>query len=418
MEFIYFLKKYFHDNNFYYLLMILPLCMSIILFLTLLKHLLFSESAEVEGRAKDSNNIAHVLGVLQNAFDFVQKTQESSSDDYGVKGSSHYIAIDMEVSNSWLEAPPPETHSSDQIGTFPVGQIWPSSDKGFTPAGVDSDVEKVLNHKIPNKIKDDELRKFLSSKSLAQNYKINLNDSVFDPPFISMDKNAINNTIDGLARRAIVENALAKQILSGAKDRLEGMLGKWDSIEEGVKYSDSLSKEDIYNEFNLLFESLKMSKVALNRNFHQVSSIFASNKIHWRKAVLDRCSGSTITKQKMQLSSLNSPSLFGPLPESYARRLDHSLSATASSLMLKPSKQPVRRSPLSTPFSTPKRGFLKRKSNFSYGNQPKRFNNSPENVQSTSYSQSYSQPRQDNFHKKRGRGRGHPRGASRRGGRN
>ena len=96
------------------------------------------------------------------------------------------------------------------------------------------------------------------------------------------------------------------------------------------------------------FESLKMSKVALNRNFHQVLAIFASNKSHWRKAVLDRCIGSTITKQKMQPSSLNSPSLFGPLPESYARRLDHSFSASASSLMLKPSKQPVR-SPLSTP---------------------------------------------------------------------
>ena len=187
-----------------------------------------------------------------------------------------------------------------------------------------------------------------------------------------MDKNAINNTIDGLARRATVENALAKQILSGAKDRLEGMLGKWDLIEDGVKFSDSLSKEDIYNEFNLLFESLKMSKVALNRNFHQVLAIFASNKSHWRKAVLDRCIGSTITKQKMQPSSLNSPSLFGPLPESYARRLDHSLSATASSLMLKPSKQPVR-----SPLSTPKRGLLKRKTNISYGSQPKRFNISP-----------------------------------------
>ena len=109
-----------------------------------------------------------------------------------------------------------------------------------------------------------------------------------------MDKNAINNTIDGLARRATVENALAKQILSGAKDRLEGMLGKWDLIEDRVKFSDSLSKEDIYNEFNLLFESLKMSKVALNRNFHQVLAIFASNRSHWRKAVLDRCIGSSL----------------------------------------------------------------------------------------------------------------------------
>ena len=229
------------------------------------------------------------------------------------------------------------------------------------------------------------------------------------PPFISVKNNEIHNTIDGLARKATTENALAKQILSGAKDRLEGILGKWDSIEEGVRFSDSLSKEDIYKEFNLLFESLKMSKVALNRNFHQVLAIFASNKTHWRKAVLDRCSGSTITKQKMQLSSLNSPSLFGPLPESYARRLDHSLSATASSLMLKPSKQPVR-----SPLSAPKRGLPKRKANSSYGIQPKRFKYSPENVQSSSLSQ----PRQDNFHKKRGRGRGIPRGASHRGGRN
>ena len=108
MEFISFLKKkiYFQYNNFYYLHLILPLCMSIILFLTLLNLLLFSENAEVEGRAKDSNNITHVLGVLQDAFDFVEKTQESSSDDYGVKGSSHFISIDMDVSYSWIETPP------------------------------------------------------------------------------------------------------------------------------------------------------------------------------------------------------------------------------------------------------------------------------------------------------------------------
>ena len=76
---------------------------------------------------------------------------------------------------------------------------------------------------------------------------------LFLTPLFSVDKNAINNTIDGLARRASVENALAIQFLSGAKDRLEGMLGKWDLIEDRVKFSDSLFKEDICNEFILLF---------------------------------------------------------------------------------------------------------------------------------------------------------------------
>ena len=54
---------------------------------------------------------------------------------------------------------------------------------------------------------------------------------LFLTPLFSVDKNAINNTIDGLARRASVENALAIQILSGAKDRLEGMLGKWGHLQ-------------------------------------------------------------------------------------------------------------------------------------------------------------------------------------------
>ena len=67
------------------------------------------------------------------------------------------------------------------------------------------------------------------------------------------------------------------------------------SLVNGVKFSDSLSKKDIYNEFNLLFESLKMYKVALNRNFHQFLAIFASDESHCRKALLDRCIGSTIT---------------------------------------------------------------------------------------------------------------------------
>ena len=94
---------------------------------------------------------------------------EANADDYPTKTLSPFINIDLDVQGSWLQKPLPESNSSDKVGIFSSTQNWPTSDKYFTPAAGDNEVTKSsLDHKIPARIRDDDLRTFLNSKTSAE----------------------------------------------------------------------------------------------------------------------------------------------------------------------------------------------------------------------------------------------------------
>ena len=259
---------------------------------------------------------------------------EANADDYPTKTLSPFINIDLDVQGSWLQKPLPESNSSDKVGIFSSTQNWPTSDKYFTPAAGDNEVTKSsLDHKIPARIRDD-LRTFLNSKTLVQNNKITLPTYVFDPPTINVDSKYIKfNVIDSLARKATIENALCSQVINANKNRLYNILSSWDQEDEtGVKLGESLTPNDMYNEFCAMYESLKIANKAQNRNKHLVLSIFSTNKINGRQYVLDQCSGSKTTKDIMKNTNLDSPNLFGTPPESLLSKMNNAMTRQAVSL--------------------------------------------------------------------------------------
>ena len=145
-----------------------------------------------------------------------------------------------------------------------------------------------------------------------QNNKITLPTYVFDPPTINVDSKYIKfNVIDSLARKATLENALCSQVINANKNRLYNILSSWDQEDEtGVKLGESLTPNDMYNEFCAMYESLKIANKAQNRNKHLVLSIFSTNKINGRQYVLDQYTGSKTT-DIMKNTNLDSPTLFG-----------------------------------------------------------------------------------------------------------
>ena len=339
--------------------------------------LIFCLSAltEKEGGVKDKDGIAPTLDQLKEYFPDLISYPEEDSEEYPTKAKSPFINIDLEVNGSWLQKPQPESSSADTVGTFPQSQNWPSSDKYFTPLAGDNEVTKSsLDHKIPSRIRDDDLRTFLNSKTLVQSNKITLPTYVFDPPSINVDsKNIKFNVIDSLARKATIENALSTQVISSNKDRLYNILSSWDKEDEnGIKLCDSLTTNDMFNDYSAMYESLKIASKALNRNKHLVLSIFCINKLNGRQYVLDHCSGSQTTKDLMKNTNLDSPSLFGNPPESLLNKMNNSMTDKPSPFVLKPGSKPAFNSASRSVKATPKRALPN-----AFGSQPKRYKSAP-----------------------------------------
>ena len=336
----------------------------------------FPEIAQKEGGVKDKDGIAPTLEFMKDYFPEIIGYPEANADDYPTKALSPFINIDLEVQGSWLQKPLPESNSSDKVGVFSSNQNLPTSDKYFTPAAGDNEATKSsLDHKIPARIRDDDLRTFLNSKTLVQNNKITLPTYVFDPPTINVDSKYIKfNVIDSLARKATLENALCSQVINADKNGLYNILSSWDQEDEtGVKLGESLTPNDMYNEFCAMYESLKIANKAQNRNKHLVLSIFSTNKINGRQYVLDQCSGSKTTKDIMKNTNLDSPNLFGTPPESLLSKMNNSMTDKPSPFVLKPGGKSAFKS--STQSTT--RAPVKRALPYSYVNQPKRFKSAP-----------------------------------------
>ena len=335
----------------------------------------FSALTEKEGGVKDKDGIAPTLDQLRDYFSELIGYPEADSEDYPTKAMSPFINIDLDVNGSWLQKPQPESSSADTIGTFSQNQNWPSSDKYFTPLAGDNEVTKSsLDHKIPSRIRDDDLRAFLNSKTLVQNNKITLPTYVFDPPTINVDSKSVKfNVIDSLARKATIENALSSQVISSNKNRLYDILTSWDQEDEnGIKLCDSLTTNDMYNDYSAMYESLKIASKALNRNKHLVLSIFCTNKLNGRQYVLDHCSGSQTTKDLMKNTNLDSPSLFGNPPECLLSKMNNSMTDKPSPFVLKPGGKPAFNSSFRSVKAPQKRALPT-----NFGSQPKRFKPAP-----------------------------------------
>ena len=337
----------------------------------------------IEGGVKEKDGIAPTLLAMKDFFPALIGTPDVV-DDYSSKSVMPFIKIEMDMEKSFLMKPVPDANTKDTVGTWPADQKWPTSDKYFSPTAGDSDVNNILDHKIPCKIMDDDIRKFLNAKTLVQNNKIVLPTYIFDPPSINIDSKSKFNVLDSIARKIIVENALGSQVINSAKDKIFDMLSHWDDIDEnGIKMSDNLTPEDMFNDYSANYEALKIVSKTQNRLKHLIVSLLTTNKLSARQAVLDLCGGSKTTKDLMKHTNLDSPNLFGTPPESLSEKMNNSMTDKPSPFVLRPGhskdsssssdvKKPSAKRSLSSKNYTPKR--------FKTADQPPQYSNSAKNI--------------------------------------
>ena len=103
-----------------------------------------------EGGVKEKEGIAPTLLALKDFFPSLIEVPEAG-DDYSPKASP-FIKVNLDVDKSYLMKPPPASSSKDTVGTWPASQLWPTSDKYFTPSAGESESANALEHKIPSKL--------------------------------------------------------------------------------------------------------------------------------------------------------------------------------------------------------------------------------------------------------------------------
>ena len=131
--------------------------------------------------------------------------------------------------------------------------------------------------------------------------------------------------MDSLSRKCLIENTIVDNFIEANISHLDTVFSEWDSF----------NVNDLKGQFMILYNALKVSWAANGRGKQLLIALFTSNKIAFRKFVLGLCGGSNQSKETLLGTTLASPSLFGDIPESFARKLDAN-SHTYNSYVLRP----------------------------------------------------------------------------------
>ena len=262
--------------------------------------------------------------------DLIQEVKQDKTRGCPSATTSRKLKLDPDIADSWLQPPAPTQGS--EIGFFPLKQEFPTADKFLVPKDPESPASDIPNwpNPLPFLFANDLLQNFLTSPSLVQNNKIQLDIEAFEPAEITADKTDNWQVVDAHSRKILVENLVVDQIMEKTMDRLkqtQTLLVQ--NPEAPIKWGREL---DIYH-------SLLETAFAANlRGRHTTSALLVSNKLKTRTKILNRCTGPDFSKKIMKNTSFSSPSLFGPAPDALKVKIRESLGNRDKDFVIRPRK--------------------------------------------------------------------------------
>ena len=260
--------------------------------------------------------------------DLIQEVKQDKTRGCPSATTSRKLRLAPDITDSWLQPPTPPQGS--EIGFFPLKQEFPTADKFLVPKDPESPASETPNwpNPLPFSFSNESLQNFLTSPSLVQNNKVQLDIEAFEPSEISVDKTDNWQVVDAHSRKILVENLVVDQVMEKTIARLKQTQTLLDQNPEApVKWSREL---DIYH-------SLLETAFAANlRGRHMTSALLVSNKLKARTKILARCSGPDFSKKIMKNSSFSSPSLFGPAPDVLKLKIRESLGNRDRDFVIRP----------------------------------------------------------------------------------
>ncbi|CAL4155574.1 unnamed protein product, partial [Meganyctiphanes norvegica] len=263
---------------------------------------------EVTAQKETANALQSVLYSLHKFLPHVVKIKENKK-IVGLSPSTYerQIIVDINFEGSWLEKPEPAS-ASEKIGHWPIPTQFPNSNKFATPP----DHTNKIPLAVPCSFQDPELEKFLLAKSMNQGNKVLLNDA-FDKPEYPLGPGIVHTILDSLARKAILERGISDTLLDAVAAIINTMLDDWERASGDLMEIKASLKE--------ISKFLTLGHQTNWRCKSFIVAILVSNKVALRNYVLDNCGGPSTSKDIMKHTSFFTPSLFGEIPESLAKKV-------------------------------------------------------------------------------------------------
>ena len=211
-------------------------------------------------------------------------------------------------------------------------QEFPTADKFLVPRDPEAPSTDLPNwpNPLPFSFSNKTLHNFLTSPSLVQNNKIQLDIEAFDPAEMSSDKGDNWQVVDAHARKILVENLVVDQVIEKSMDRLTQTKTLLEQNPEApIKWKRELE----------LYHTLLETSFAANlRGRHTASALLVANKLKARTKCLSRCTGPDFSKKIMKNTSFAAPSLFGPAPDVLKVKIRESLGNRDKDFVIRPRK--------------------------------------------------------------------------------
>ena len=293
-----------------------------------------SGSSDSDSEVEDLNSTYKKLEFLRSHKDFKHLIAKEKEVGRGSTSREKLaLKIDPDFTGTFLMNPQNFDSRKDTIGLWPPKVIFPRPNEAYTPSKSACNISNVpvWPKRLPIKFRNSNTENFLTAGQLTDKNKAQLDLSVHDLGSVQLAPFENFSIQDKILRNGLIDNAITDTLIEAGTNRLNALSENWDYVFDLIMKG----KIDFKRELKFLMEIGGLAFASNQRNRNAVSAALTNNKIQLRDQVLSKTKGSSQTKDKLRLSNLASPHIFGELPESFKSTLNAAAANPYSNLVLK-----------------------------------------------------------------------------------
>ena len=293
-----------------------------------------SGSSDSDSEVEDLNSSYKKLSFLKGHKDFKHLISKEKEVGRGSNSKEKLaLKIDPDFTGTFLMKPQHFDSKKDSIGLWPPKVIFPRPTESYTPSKSACNMTNVpvWPKRLPIKFQNRTIENFLTAGQLTDKNKAQLDLSVHDLGSVQLAPFENFSVQDKILRNGLIDNAVTDTLIEAGSSRLNSLYENWDYVMDLI----TKGKIDFKRELKFLMEIGGLAFASNQRNRNDVAAALTNNKIQLRDQVLFKTKGSAQTKDKLRLSNLASPHIFGELPESFRSTLNAAAANPHNNLVLK-----------------------------------------------------------------------------------
>lgn len=243
------------------------------------------------------------------------------------------LKVNPDFTGTFLMKPQHFDSKKDSVGLWPNKVIFPKPNDSYTPSKSACNMSNMPKwpKRLPIKFQNSTIENFLTAGQLTDKNKAQLDLSVHSLGSVQLAPFENFSVQDKILRNGLIDNAITDTLIEAGNNRLNALYENWDYVFDLI----NKGQIDFKRELKFLIEIGGLAFASNQRNRNDVAAALTNNKIQLRDQVLFKTKGSSQTKDKLRLSNLASPHIFGELPESFMSTLNAAAANPYNNLVLK-----------------------------------------------------------------------------------